>query len=272
MRVVHDAAPDLATPRRFLGQARSDLRAALPAAWEMFRSDLKARARVNLFGHLWLILPAVSIVVICLYLRQQGILRIDGIAISYPAFLLTGLIAWQIFAEAVSAPHQSLAEVSPLIGRNAFPHEIILIAAALRLALNAGMRTLIILPVLFLAATPPGVSIVLLPAALFGLLVAGFAIGLFAAPLVLVFRDLGQGLTVLITFGMFVSGVVYPVPPGSLMAWNPMVPLVAAYRAALTGGDIPLIAFVLSVIAAMLALFGWFFTRLARPYVVENLG
>ena len=123
----------------------------------------------------------------------------------------------------------------------------------------------------------PGWTVLLTPVALVSIVCLGLAIGLWLAPIGLLYDDINRTLDVVLGFGFLITPVVYPVPktwPVSLISeFNPLVPLLLTGRRWIQGYDLPSAPGFLSVTAlacgALLA--AWIFYRVAKPHLVSRL-
>ena len=124
----------------------------------------------------------------------------------------------------------------------------------------------------------PDWGLLLFPFAVLALIVAGTAVGLLVTPIGLLYRDVGKGLPLLMQFLMYLSPVVFPMPPGGIAArvfeGNPMTPLIGAGRDWLTGGTTANVStFILVNLAFLLLLLAvGIVYRLAMPILIERLG
>jgi lipopolysaccharide transport system permease protein len=115
-------------------------------------------------------------------------------------------------------------------------------------------------------------------AALFALIVFGFAVGLLLAPLATLYHDLLKSTTIVLGVWLFVSPVLYPVPRGpgllaTVVHWNPVTPLLVTIRELATGAPLTMLGGFVAVALLSLAgvLLAWIVYRLALPYVIERL-
>jgi lipopolysaccharide transport system permease protein len=267
-----EAAPALAHPARFFAEAASDLKRARPAAWRLFRANVRARYRRAWLGYLWLLLPAAATAALCAFIRARGIVSAGPTALPYPLFVLSGVMLWQAFSEALQAPLQQLGAARRTITRMPVPHEAVIGAGLLEVLLAAGVRLAVL--GIAIAILAPGVSpsVLLLPLGFLALALLGLALGLLAAPFGLLWDDVGRGMFLFTAFLFFVTPVVYPLPRRGLLLFNPVTPLLDTSRAWISGPAAPW-AFLAAVAVSLLLLAGaWLFYRLARPHVVARLG
>lgn len=271
--LIYSAQPELRHPLRLLREAAHDLRRSLVPAWQLFRCNLQARYRRSWLGYLWLLLPTVGTTLVWVYVQSKKIVDVGPTGVSYPLYVLTGIILWQVFVDALNAPLQQLAASKPLLTRSRVPHEALILAGAFEVVLNCAVRLVVLAPLLIAARTPVGSSLLLVPYGLTALLIFGLAIGLLLAPVGMLYDDVSRALLLVTGFLFFLTPIVYPTPSSGILLLNPVTPLLDTTRAWLLGGEALADGFsiVMAVALAMLFL-AWMFERLARPHMVARLG
>jgi lipopolysaccharide transport system permease protein len=275
---VYSAEPVLRSPARFAAAARADLRTVPSSAWRMWLRGLQARHRQSGLGYAWLPVPALAIALTWVYLDHVRIVRFGDVGIPYLAYVLSGVLLWQAFADALQAPLRRLAEARRLLAKARLPHEAWLAAGALDVVFSLAVRLVVLGVVLVAAGTPLRAALLLAPLGMLSLMLLGFAIGLALAPVGLLYDDVGRALTVITGFWFFLTPVVYPWPaadlPGdSLIALNPVTPVLVTTRAWLAGapGAEPAPLAAVAAGAAVLLLVAWVVYRVARPHLVARL-
>ncbi|MFT4194568.1 ABC transporter permease [Ottowia sp.] len=224
------------------------------------RRELAARFAGSAGGLLWAWLPPL-LTVAAYYLVFDVVfgMRLGGAA---PAarvgtFLIVGMLAWMAFADAVQRGLGSLLEAGGMLQKNPLPPG--LFPARTVLASGAVFAPLMLALVPLYAGAHqfrPGVWAVLPLLALQGVLsfLAAYLLAILAAAL----RDVAQVAGVLLSLGVFLSPVLFPVglfpERWRWLLWlNPMTGPVLGYQAALLEGAWPPAAVWLSI-AAWLAL------------------
>ena len=269
---VYSAAPELRRPARFVAAGVRDLRAGLPIGWRLFRSNLQVRYRRSWFGYVWLLIPALGTAALAAFIQARRIVAFAPTELPYPLFVLSGIILWQLFVEALNAPMQQLQAQRQLVTRSRVPHEALVLAGLFELLLNGAIRLVVLAAALLLFAIPFAPAMLLVPAGMAALAVLGLALGLMLAPLGLLYDDIGRGLTLLLSFGFFLTPIVYPIPPGSLLRFNPVAPMIETVRHWLAGGAPAAGFYLVAATGAALLVLAWLFYRLARPHFVSRLG
>ena len=269
---VYTADPELRHPARFLAAAAADLRRSGPIGWRLFLANLRIRYRRAWLGYLWLILPALATALVCSFIQARRLVAIAPTELPYPVFALAGIILWQTFADALQMPLQHLGAARHMIARSRVPQEATIVAGLLELGLGFAVRLAILVAALIFFAVPLAPAALLLPAGAACLVLLGLALGLFLAPIGLLYDDVGRGLTLVLGFWLFLSPVLYPLPADGIFALNPVAPLLDSTRAFLVGGGMEdrfLLVTGLSLVGLVIA---WLCNRLARPHVVARLG
>lgn len=268
--IVYGSSAELSRPGSFLREAWRDLRAAPRIGRRLFAAQLRGRSRRSALGYLWLVLPAAAVTILCLYLQSLGVLAAGPTGMPYPLYVLSGVLLWQIFVEALNQPVQQLLAARHLISRSPVPHEAILIGAAFDVLLSAAVRLALLLAAFQVYAPGlPGPGLALGVAAL---ILFGFSIGLWVAPWALLYDDARQALTMATTFWFFLTPIAYRPVAHWLIGLNPVTPLIETARSSLAGGGAGAGFLPVTAAAALLLMAGWLLYRLARPHVVERLG
>ncbi|HEY0026531.1 MAG TPA: ABC transporter permease [Allosphingosinicella sp.] len=270
--IVYTAEPELRRPAAFLAAAAGDLRAGLPIGVRLFRSNLQARYRRSRLGYVWLLLPALGTAALAAFIQSRRIVAVAPTELPYPLFVLAGIILWQLFGEALNAPMQQLNAGRQLITRSRVPHEALIAAGALEVLLNAGIRLLVLLVAFAWFGIAFSPAMLLVPLGVVALAVLGLAIGMLLAPIGLLYDDVGRGLTLLLSFGFFVTPIVYPIPAGSPLRFNPLAPLIETVRHGIAGAGAAPGFWIVGAGGAVLLVLAWLFYRLARPHFLARLG
>ena len=273
---VYSAAPLLRQPGVLLRDMLRDLRLSIPLSWQLAGRDIKAQFRQSLLGYLWALLPPLLIAGSFILLKDHGVISAAGVRAAYGAYVIVGVLLWQIFADAFTAPLRLVTANRDVLVRVNFPREALVLAGVLTTGFSALIRLLVIaaLPLFYPVAPTP--QLMLVPVGILTLILAGTCVGLWLTPLGVLYRDIEKALPLLLTLWMLLTPVAYPISAADSgwLAFNFVSPLIEATRNAFTG-DMPqgwgTVAAVSS--AAFLGLLaGWLLMRLATPHLVARLG
>ena len=245
--------------------------------WRFFLRELSARYRQSVFGYAWAVMPAVMMVVTFTYLNYSGALSISRTDIPYPAYVLMAMSVWQLFATGLIRAAQSLVKARAVITQINFSHETLVIAAFCESVFNFLIRIVLIAAVFVWFKVVPARTVVLVPLILVPLALITVGFGFILALANGVFRDIGNSLTILLTFAMFLTPVVYPPPTHGAKVLinylNPVSPFITATRDLVIRGQLsqPVLLVVMSFISLLVFLISWRIFHLAMPRIAERI-
>ena len=209
--------------------------------------EFQARYRNSLLGALWTILNPLSMIIVYTVIFSQLMkARLPGVdsSLAYGIYLCTGILAWGFFAEVISRSQSVFLEHANLIKRLSFPR----ICLPLIVVLNAGVNFTIIFALFlgFLMVTQnfPGWAVLGVIPVLLIQVAFSIGLGISLGVLNVFFRDVGQLMVIILQFWFWFTPIVYPLsilPKSiqSLIALNPMAPLIAAYQGIFVYGRWP---------------------------------
>ena len=232
---------------QILAQELAALWRSRSLAWMLARRDLDTRHAAAAGGIVWAYVQPLLIVA-AYYLLFDVVFNMrvgEGAAKSRPAgqFLIVGALPWMAFSDAISRGMNSLLEAGSLLQKNALP--IVLFPVRAVLASTIVFGPLLVGMMLAyapahgfapaLVATLPLLALQLVLCAVLGYLLAVLAAAL---------RDTVQIVTFVLSVGIFLSPVLFPLtmfPADWRWAlWlNPMTPFVVAYQVILLDGQWP---------------------------------
>jgi len=223
--------------------------------------DLKARYRGSILGFFWslanpLLLLTVYTIVFTVFLPANAIQP-------YPLFLFAGILPWTFFAAATLESTTAISANAGLIKKVMFPAE----ALPLVVVLSHLVHFALAVPVLVLAtigfalhgdiALRPTILLAIPLMVVQTLFVAGIAMTVSSAAVL--FRDLRDIITNLLTLGFFLTPILYTVERidsrwlRALLRLNPMTPFVVAYQDVFFFGRFPALSDTLLMLAYALA-------------------
>jgi ABC-type polysaccharide/polyol phosphate export permease len=252
-------------------------RLAHPIFWQLVSRSIRTDYLGNLTGFAWLILqPLLLLAVYAFVFSTIFAARVpEGVEAGFVPYLAVAFWPWTAFSEAVLKSSGTVSANAALIGKVAFPSELLplsMVVATFAMHMAGYGAVLLVLQVtgtdihwLGVLATAP---LLVLLCALAG------AIGMFASALQVFVRDVAQMLPPLMTFWFFTTPILYSsamLPDGlaQVLAWNPMGWFVGTIRDAVLAGRVdPSVrgAAVAAVTVALLWLNLRFFRRLSGHF------
>lgn len=202
--------------------------------YQLFKRDFFAMYKQSFFGVFWaLIIPLVSVGTFII-LNQSGIFTFGDIEVPYPIYAVLGMAFWQLFSTGLIASSNSLVKAGSMIVKINFSKKSLVIASAGQ-SIISFLIQFVLVGILFACyKIVPNIAILLTPITLIPIILLMLGLGFILSLLNGVFRDIGNALSMLITFLMFLTPVLYSKPTGGVLAfitrYNPLYYLVSAPR------------------------------------------
>ena len=246
---------------------------------QVFLRDLKAAYRKSYLGYLWAIIPGLTTTAIWMFLNSQNIIQINETPIPYPLYVLIGSTLWIFFSAAVQSPLNSFASGSEVFVKLKVSPFAFIIAALGGLLFDLILKLALLVPVcIWFEIHPPIESFFFFPLGLFGILMLGLAIGILLIPLGSLYGDISRFLVFALSFLMYLTPVVYPVPEegwaSTLVHLNPATYLLSATRDWLSFGEsnYALQFFIILSISIVFTFVGLVILRIVMPHLVARMG
>jgi len=211
------------------------------------KREFQSKYRNSILGAAWTVLnPLAMIVVYTVIFSQIMRAKLPGVdsRFAYSIYLCAGVLTWGLFAEITSRAQSVFLEHANLIKKLNFPRIclpiIVVLNALLNFAIIFGLFTVfLILSGNFPGWVYAGIFPVLIVQVLFSI-----GLGMILGVLNVFFRDVGQFFTILLQFWFWFTPMVYPISIlperiRTLVAWNPMAPLILAYQGILVNNQWP---------------------------------
>jgi ABC-2 type transport system permease protein len=207
----------------------------------LVRKDLRTRYKGSFLGFLWTFInPLMMLVVYSLIFPY--LMRIQEK--NYAMFLFVALLPWLYFANSLQISAGVIINNGNLVKKIYFPRQILPLSVATAGLMNYIYGLVIVFSALIISGIGIRWVVIFLPLviAIQYIMVIGFCLILSSANVY--FRDLEHILNILTMAWFYVTPVIYPVEIfpehlKGLLYWNPMTPMVLAYRDILYYGKIP---------------------------------
>ncbi|MDR2153584.1 MAG: ABC transporter permease [Burkholderiaceae bacterium] len=235
------------------------------------RRELAARFAGLAGGLVWVWLPPL-LTVASYYLVFDVVfgMRLGGQAptVRVGTYLIVGMLAWMAFADAVQRGMASLLEAGGTLQKNPLPPGLFPARAALASA-AVFAPLLLLLIALYGGVHHFGWGVLAVPALIVLQSLLAFLLAYLLAIMAAALRDVVQVVGVLLSLGVFLSPVLFPVTlfPQAwrwLLWLNPMTGPVLGYQSALLQGAWPPLAVWLAIVAWLALLAALLSLALAR--------
>lgn len=275
---VYTPDSSLANPAVMVEAMLADLWVGRELAWRLTVRDISAQYRQTFLGLLWAIILPLATTLVWLYLNMSGIVTMKATDIPYPVYAFAGTMLWAIFIEAMNAPLAQTGGARAMLAKLNFPREALILAGIYKNLFNAGIKIVLLLAILPFFKVYPGWSLLWFPVGVMALILVGTAVGLFITPVGMLYTDVGRGLPLIMSFVMYLTPVVFPMPEGEglaarLFQLNPLTPLILNARAWLTGGEMVMGGYFVGVmvVSVVVLIVSWIGYRLTLPIIIERM-
>lgn len=160
----------------------------------------------------------------------------------YHFYLVSGLFAWQIFANTVMSVAGGMINTSGLIKQGAVQPLVAVVAPFFTGIFRGSIAMLLIMPILPYGLSP---TLLLIPVAIILQAAIACAVGICLAPLVCIVPDVRRLMSFAVRIGWFMTPVLYPlsrIENSDIPAWgrqlymsNPVVHSISFFRYAFEG-------------------------------------
>lgn len=207
---------------------------------QMVRRDILSRYKRSVLGVAWTMLNPLGTTLILSIVFSE----VFGAAKSYSGYVFSGLIPWTFFAQATNACMVGLIWGGGLLRRIYLPRTVFAVSAVGTALVNLVLSIFPLIFVMLITGVMPRASALLLPIPILFLAMFSLGIGLALSSIAIIFNDVLEMFSIVLTAWMYLSPVIYTVDriPAKYM-WlvrlNPMYHLINYFRAFIYDGIIP---------------------------------
>ena len=241
--------------------------------------DIAVRYKQTFVGVAWgLLQPFLTMIVMTIVFGKLAGLHSEG-TVPYAIMVLSGMLPWQFFANALSTSGQSLVGNSSLISKIYFPRLILPVSTVAVSLVDFLLSLLILAAMTVFYRFVPSWRIVFLPFFMMLAFAAALGPGLLVTALNVKYRDFRFVLPFMIQFGLYLcpvgfSSSVVREKLGDavflIYSLNPMVGIIDGFRWAILGSAAAfyLPSFLISIVSAFLLLSAgiWYFRKTERTF------
>jgi lipopolysaccharide transport system permease protein len=238
--------------------------------------DVKVRYKQTVLGAAWAVLqPLATMIVFSLFVGKLPGVVSEKIAPLYPLFILIGLIAWNLFAGAISNAGGSVVGSQDLVTKVYFPRLVIPMGSVGVSFFDFAISAVLLVPMMFWYHVAPGWNVLLAPVMLFFLVVAALGVGTLLSALTVAYRDFRYVVPFMIQLWMLATPSIYMEARGvvgehlaALLPLNPAYGLILNLRQVLIGGAVqwPELIVSAAVSLVLLAAGCLYFRRVERHF------
>lgn len=207
--------------------------------------DVAVRYKQTVIGLAWaFIRPFMTMVVFTIVFGKIAKLPTEGTA-PYAVMVFAGLLPWMLFASVLSDASTSIVGSSNLISKVYFPRLIVPVSTVLVALIDFLVSLLILAGLMLWYGVVPGWQILLLPLFVMLALLCSIGPALWAAAVLVKYRDFRFIIPFVTQIGLYISpvgfsGKIVPEQWSLLYSLNPMVGIIDGFRWCILGGESPI--------------------------------
>lgn len=218
--------------------------------------DVKVRYKQTVLGAAWAVIQPLTttFAFTILFGRFGGMAKqVEG---PYALYVFVGMLPWTFFANAVALAANSLIGSSHLISKVYFPRILIPAAAIASGLIDFAISFVVLLLMMAAYGVAPSWPMLAFPLYLLGTIISAAGAGILFAALIVTYRDVRYVMTFVMQLWLFGTPVLYtldiiPAHWHRLYALNPMVGMIAGFRASVLGGRFPMDVIVISSVSGL---------------------
>lgn len=238
---------------------------------QLVRRDILTRYKRSFLGVAWTMLNPLmtSLILAVVFSSAFGLKEI------YAAYVLSGLIAWNFFAQSTLAAISHLVWGGGLLKKIYVPRTIFAVAATGTGLVNLGLSLIPLILILWGLGIPPSGYLLWLPIPVLFLAMFALGVGLLVSNFAIFYTDVAEMYQIVLTAWLYLSPVIFTdefLPP-ELLFWikllNPMYHLINLFRAPIYDIRTPTLNefLITGGIALITLIVGWLvFTRNSDEY------
>lgn len=236
--------------------------------------DILVRYKQTAVGIAWSILrPLITMLVFSIVFGKWAKLPAYGVA--YPLLVLSAVLPWQLFTNAMQEGSTSLILHSSMITKVYFPRLIAPASSVIVSVVDFLISLAILACFMVWYHVTPALQLFLLPGFLVLAIGASLGAAFWLSALTVKYRDFRFVVPFIVQFGLYISPVAFssrivPQRWRLLYSFNPMVGVIDGFRWSVLGKGVevymPSLFLSVLVVAALLASGIWYFRRTERTF------
>ncbi len=237
--------PDNSIKKGYVSLLREIVNEVIKNKWltyQLFKRDFFAIYRQSFMGFLWaFIVPLVSVGSF-IVLSNAGLFQIGTIDVPYPIYAILGMSFWQLFSMGLIASTNSLVNAGSMITKINFSKKSLVIASVGQSVISFIVQFGLVCALFVYYGRPPSPAILLMPLFILPIIFLTLGLGFILSLLNGLMRDTGSIITLMMTFLMFLTPILYVKPGSGILAvataYNPIYYLISSARELILAGTV----------------------------------
>ncbi len=179
--------------------------------WVNFKKDFFFQYKQSGLGMLWsMILPIIPVSAY-LFLGYLRVLDVRG-AIPFPVYIISGMTFWLLLKDGIISGMRAIQQDKNILTKIDMPLIVVILSRYGSVCANTLIRLIFLIFILFFYNIVPNLNIILIPFVVLPLVCFGFGLGIILGIFNSVNNDIGNVSNMFLTYGMFASSVIFPMP------------------------------------------------------------
>lgn len=185
--------------------------------WANFKKDFFSKYNQSGLGKFWAIILPIIPVSAYLFLGYVRVLNVKG-GMPFPVYMIIGITFWQLLSGGIQGGMKAIKQEKNIINKINMPIIIPISSKYGNIAADTIIRMIFLSCVLFYYRMQIHWEIIFLPIILIPLLLLCFGAGIILSVLNIVTNDVENIVKIALTYGMWLSSVVFPMPTEGVLA------------------------------------------------------
>jgi ABC-type polysaccharide/polyol phosphate export permease len=242
--------------------------------YHLVRRDVVARYKRSFLGVIWTMLNPLGMMIVLSIVFSQMFRQVE----SYPAYVLSGIVAWTFFSQTTSAAISSLVWGGDFFQRIYLPRSTFAISAIGTGLVNLLLSLIPLFAIMLVTGRPIHLTVLFIPVPILLLACFSLGIGLLISSLAIYFPDVVEMYQIVLQAWFYFTPILYtpealPEQFRSWLQYNPMAPLITLFRLPIYDGRLPTLAEFLPALLISLVSISvgwWIFTRKSDEFAYRT--
>jgi lipopolysaccharide transport system permease protein len=210
--------------------------------YQLFIRDFLTIYKQSFIGFLWAFIIPVASVGTFIILNSSGVFTIGDINVPYPVYAILGMAFWQLFSTGIISCSNAMVKAGSMIVKINFSKKSLVLASSGQSLISFLVQLGLVMILFLYYEITPSILILSVPLLLIPIMCFTIGLGLILSILNGIFRDIGNMLSMLMTFLMFLTPVLYARPSTGILNtitnYNPLYYLISVPRDLILTGTI----------------------------------
>ena len=202
--------------------------------FQLFKRDFFSIYKQSLIGIFWAFIVPIISVGTFIILNRSGIFDFGDIKVPYPIYAILGMAFWQLFSTGLITASNSLVKAGSMLVKINFSKKSLVFSSVTQSLIPFIVQIFLVFILFFVYDVFPNIKILLFPFLMIPIFLLTLGLGFILSLFNSVVRDISTALSVLMTFLMFLTPVLYAKPKIGALApitkFNPLYYLVSMPR------------------------------------------